>query len=105
MLTAKEYAIRNHVGDTLPPEIAEFALFSVELDEAIDPTTRKVYHPNMRGDDTSLWGLRPVFQAAEHGQFGQDVAASEARKRAENLAKYVKQGFAFELPDGNSEEE
>ena len=96
MLTNSEYAQFNRVPTTLEGEIADFAMFTIDLGETTQ--NGELCFPHLQGKGVNLWDITPVLQVLPPNK----VEVNETIRQA-NLAKYISQGFGFESPDGQTE--
>jgi hypothetical protein len=104
MLSNKEFSATNKVSAELTPEMAEFAMFSLDLGDSMvcvgrDKNGKRIMEnefPRLRGKGVELWNVKPVNETRDFGgvQSRNEVAIatrkSEAEIRAENIARYAK---------------
>lgn len=79
MFTAKEFAAENKVPEVLSNEMAEFAMFTIDLP----------------GSNIPLWDVVPVATMSMCEM--RKLQAKEAElDRLANLERYIARGYAFE---------
>ena len=96
MLNAKQFSVTNKVPATLEGDMADFAMFSLDMGEYKE--NGKVCFPHLQGKGINLWDVVPVLAVLPPNKV--EVNESERQK---NLAKYISQGYAFESADGSTE--
>jgi len=96
MLTNAEFSQFNCVPRELSDEMAEFAMFRLDMGEVLDEKTHKPQFPHLLG--VNLWEVLPQSEAQERiANRLKDQQADEA-KRLANLEIYAARGWAFEFP-------
>lgn len=85
MLSNIEFAHFYHVPPSLPPEIAEFALFDVDMGKILGDDKQPLY-PHLVGKP--LWKITPKNPEPE----------KKDDSREKKLRLYIERGWAFEKP-------
>ena len=98
MLNAVEYAYENRVPVELSDEMADFALFSLDMGDYLDEHKQPLL-PHLGGKFVDLWKVKKVSKSILRDQQRKEdaeIAAEKDAKRQANLAKYISQGYAFD---------
>jgi hypothetical protein len=107
MLSNSQFAAFTGCPETIEnPEVAEFALFSIELDKVINPTTGEPFTPKAR---LEAYSLRPwTKQTITTRKDGEAKARDAKATRKASADRWAERGFAFDSraltdPDGGVE--
>jgi len=99
MLNAKEFAAYTGCPDDLAPEVAEFALFDIQLDKVIDPATGEPFTPKTK---QSAYEIKPWTEKTLAGLANATRKEDEAKRREDKLARqarvdeWAKRGYALD---------
>jgi hypothetical protein len=98
MLASCDYSAIYRVPEELSEEMAEFALFTIDMGDFLDENHEPLL-PHLEGKD--LWKLKKSTKAQKKMLVEKEKAdflKEEEEKRLANLANYISQGYAFESP-------
>jgi len=99
MFSNSEFAAFTGCPEDLSPEVAKFALFTIELDKVIDPETGEPFTPNSRA---TAYDIRPWTEKTLAGLSNATRKKDEAKRREDNLARqkrvdeWAKRGYALD---------
>ena len=97
MLSNTEFAAHNRVPAELGGDMADFAMFSIDMGDCKE--NGKICFPHLQGKGINLWEVTPIKVETTHqiGVVENKVVGNERElARQTNLAKYISQGFAFD---------
>jgi hypothetical protein len=117
MMTNKEFAATSHIDAPLSGEMAEFAMFTIDLGEV--KTAKggigckrvvKPAFPHLVGKGVNLWDVTPRKEGLTLAEAKAEVAKQNELDRLARLEGYIKAGFAFDEralnnPQGGEDEE
>ena len=103
MLNENEFAIENLVPATLSSDVAEFAMFTIDLGDVLtlkmrDANGKRVMknaYPHLKGKGVQLWKVKPAATMSVTRMRQLQAEQNELDRQA-NLARYIKQGYAFD---------
>ena len=97
MLSNTEFSAHNRVPAELGGDMADFAMFSIDMGDCKE--NGKICFPHLQGKGINLWEVTPIKVETTH-QIGvvENKSAGDEKElaRQANLAKYISQGFAFD---------
>lgn len=100
MLSNSQFAAFTGCPEVIEnPEVAEFAMFSIELDNVIDPQTGEPFDPNSRAEayavrpwtEKTLAGLSNATRKEDEAKRREDKATRQAR-----VDEWAKRGYALD---------
>ena len=96
MLSNSEFAVYNHVPTELGEDMADFAMFSLDMGDYKE--NKKIAFPHLQGKGNNLWDITPIRESPIHdrGVEKKSVEQTKELARLENLNRYISQGFAFD---------
>lgn len=106
MLSNSEFAVYNHVPTELGGDMADFAMFSLNMGNYRE--NHEIVFPHLQGKGINLWDVVPVVGPTIHQVGMVENKSAEQEKeliRQANLAKYIGQGYAFESPTDKCEDD
>ena len=102
MLTNKQFSAVNRIEGELSPEMAEMAMFSIDIGDCQICTGRdengkrimKRAYPRLRGKGEDLWGFKPIRQEETLSEIRKSESQVKAElaeiAKAERIARYAK---------------
>lgn len=104
MLSNSQFAAMNKVPATLEGDMADFALFTLDMGEAKAEVGRtpdgkrivKRLCPHLRGKDANLWDVTPRREGMTATEFAKFEAEQTEQDRLTRLELYASRGWAFE---------
>ena len=103
MLNETEFAVENKIPATLSSDVAEFAMFTIDLGDVMtlkvrDANGKRVMenaYPHLAGKGVQLWKVKPAATMSVTKMRQLQAEQNELDRQA-NLARYIKQGYAFD---------
>ena len=100
MLNAKEFAAYTNCPEIIEnPEVAEFALFDIQLDKVINPETGEPFAPKAKQSvyEVRPWTEKTLAGLANATRKDEEKQAREEKKiRQANVDKWTERGYAFD---------
>ena len=103
MLNETEFAVENRVPATIEGDMADFAMFTIDLGDVKKtigrtPDGKRIVtdaNPHLRGRGVHLWKVTPVATVSITKMRKIQAEQNELDRQA-NLARYIRQGYAFD---------
>jgi len=118
MLTNREFAATTHIDAPLEGDMADFAMFSLDLGDSKATVGRdsngkrivKRIAPQLRGKGVNLWDLTPIREGLTLAEMKIAVAKQNELDHATQMAGHIARGYAFDEraltdPSGGVDEE
>ena len=99
MLNKSQFAAYTGCPEDLSPEVAEFALFSIELGGVVDPTTGEPYTPDSKA---TAYDIKPWTEKTLAGLANATRKEDEAKRRDDKqerqarVDEWAERGYALD---------
>lgn len=106
MLSNREFAAVTHTDISLSPDMAEMAMFTIDMGDAME--NGSPMFPHLVGKGVNLWDITPRRDGMTLAEFAKVEAKEKELDRLARLAQYIQQGYAEDeraLTDPNGGED